>query len=140
MPPEATRQAIQTIDSNIDKIDAALPAIRDLDTSDTELDDIARMAVSSYKDLTDLGMNVDARFSGELFAVASTMLNTALSAKTTKINKKLKMIDLQLKKLKLDQDRKEDGTAEMQTAQGQILTRNDLLERLISSRAEQNNK
>lgn len=141
LPPEETRQAIQVIDSNIDKIDAALPAIRDLDTSDAELDDIARMAVTSYKDLTDLGMNVDARFSGELFAVASTMLNTALSAKTTKINKKLKMIDLQLKKLKLDQDRKEDGPAgETHTAQGQILTRNDLLERLINSRTEQNKK
>ena len=78
LPPETTRQAIQTIDSNIDKIDAALPAIRDLDTSDSELDDIARMAVTSYKDLTDLGMNVDARFSGELFAVASTMLKCTL--------------------------------------------------------------
>ena len=132
---EETRAAIVEIDSTIDKIDAALPAIRNLDASDQELDEIAELAKESYQNLSDLGFNVDSRYASELFAVASTMLGHALTAKTTKLNKKLKMLDLQLKKLKLDQDAAKNAPEEaMETAHGQVLNRNDLLERLMSSR------
>jgi hypothetical protein len=130
-----TQAAIVEIDNTIDKIDAALPAIRDLDASDRELDDIAEMAKESYQNLSDLGFNVDSRYASELFAVASTMLGHALTAKTTKLNKKLKMLDLQMKKLKLDQDAAKNAPEEaMATAHGQVLNRNDLLERLMNSR------
>jgi hypothetical protein len=130
-----TRAAIVEIDNTIDKIDAALPAIRDLDASDRELDDIAEMAKESYQNLSDLGFNVDSRYASELFAVASTMLGHALTAKTTKLNKKLKMLDLQIKKLKLDQDAAKNAPEDaMETAHGQVLNRNDLLERLMASR------
>ena len=130
-----TRAAIVEIDNTIDKIDAALPAIRNLDASDQELDEIAELAKESYQNLSDLGFNVDSRYASELFAVASTMLGHALTAKTTKLNKKLKMLDLQLKKLKLDQDAAKNAPEEaMETAHGQVLNRNDLLERLLSSR------
>ena len=129
---EQTRAAIVAIDTNIDKIDLALPAVRDLDASDRELDELADLAKQSYQDLSDLGMNVDSRFAAELFAVAGTMLGHALTAKTTKLNKKLKMIDLQLKKARLDQQAPD--TELLPTAEGQILSRNDLLERLIGSR------
>ena len=88
--------------------------------------------------MSDLGMQVDSRYASELFAVAGTMLGHALTAKTAKLNKKLKMIDLQMKKLKLDQDRaknsNDDGTAAIETAEGHVLSRNDLLERLIGNR------
>lgn len=135
---EETRSAIIEIDATIDKIDEALPAIRDLAASDRELDEIANLAKESFQDLTTLGMNVDSRFSSELFAVASTMLGHALTAKTTKLNKKLKMIDLQLKKLKLDQDaaKAQSKLDEIPTAEGTILTRNDLLERLLGPREQ----
>ena len=129
---EQTRAAIVAIDTNIDKIDQALSAVRDLDASDRELDELADLAKQSYQDLSDLGMNVDSRFAAELFAVAGTMLGHALVAKTTKLNKKLKMIDLQLKKARLDQQA--PNTELLPTAEGQILSRNDLLERLIGSR------
>jgi hypothetical protein len=138
MTTEETRTAIVEIDDTIDKIDAALPAIRDLDASDRELDDIADLAKQSYEDLTDLGMNVDSRFAAELFAVAGNMLGHALTAKTTKLNKKLKMLDLQLRKLKLDQDaaKRSNELQNLPTAEGQVLSRNDLLERLLSDRAQ----
>ena len=135
MTTAETRAAIVEIDNTIDKIDAALPAIRDLDASDRELDDIAEMAKESYQNLSDLGFNVDSRYASELFAVASTMLGHALTAKTTKLNKKLKMLDLQMKKLKLDQDAAKNAPEDaMETAHGQVLNRNDLLERLMASR------
>ena len=139
---EETRTAIIEIDSTIDKIDEALPAIRDLQASDRELDEIADLAKQSYQDLSDLGMNVDSRFSAELFAVAGTMLGHALTAKTTKLNKKLKMIDLQLKKLKLDQDAAKQKGGELEnlpTAKGQVLSRNDLLERILASGKQKDN-
>ena len=44
MTVEETRTAIIEMDSTIDKIDHALPAIRDLAASDKELDDIADLA------------------------------------------------------------------------------------------------
>ena len=129
---EQTQSAITDIDNTIDKIDAALPAVRNLDASDEEMDALATKATDTFDNLMDLGFNVDSRYSAEIFAVASTMLGHALTAKTAKLNKKLKMIDLQLKKAKMDQSREEETPVE--TAHGQILSRNDLLERLIGNR------
>ena len=98
------------------------------------------MATDSYDELMTLGMQVDSRFASEIFGVASNMLGHAITAKTAKMDKKLKMIDLQLKKMRLDQQQAvidakaaDAGTGEaMQTAQGMVLSRNDLLERLLS--------
>jgi len=129
---EQTQSAITDIDNTIDKIDAALPAVRNLDASDEEMDALATKATDTFDNLMDLGFNVDSRYSAEIFAVASAMLGHALTAKTAKLNKKLKMIDLQLKKAKIDQSREEETPVE--TAHGQILSRNDLLERLIGNR------
>lgn len=130
-----TRSALVAIDDTIDKIDAALPAVRGLDASDSEMDELADKATKTFDDLMDLGMNVDSRFASEIFAVAGTMLGHALTAKTAKMNKKLKMIELQMKKIKLDKDMQGDeGPAE--TAQGQVLNRNDLLERLLATRTQ----
>jgi hypothetical protein len=138
---EPTTTKLAEIDATIDKIDAALPTVRDLETSDRELDDLASMAKESYDNLMDLGMQVDSRYSSEIFGVASNMLGHAITAKTAKLNKKLKMIDLQLKKLKLDQDQARSAPEEaMETAHGQVLSRNDLLERLMNSNSQNNNK
>ena len=140
---EETKTAIVEIDATLDKIDQALPAIRDLDASDRELDEIAEMAKESYQNLSDLGFNVDSRYASELFAVASTMLGHALTAKTTKLNKKLKMLDLQMKKLKLDQDAAKNAPEEPPVGEGRVLntmSRNELLERLIGSRDQKDNK
>ena len=138
---EQTRHQLQEIDTTIDKIDAALPAVRGLDASDQEMDDLANKAQETFDNLMDLGFNVDSRYSAEIFAVAGTMLGHALTAKTAKLNKKLKMVDLQLKKMKMDQDQASKGGDEaVETAHGQVLSRNDLLERLMSTRDQNNNK
>jgi len=138
---EQTRSQLAQIDATIDKIDAALPMVRDLETGDGELDDLANMAKESYDNLMDLGMQVDSRYASEIFAVAGTMLGHALTAKTAKLNKKLKMVDLQLKKMKMDQDQaNKGGDQAVETAHGQVLSRNDLLERLMSTRDQNNTK
>jgi hypothetical protein len=126
------------IDEAIDKIDTALPAVRDLSASDTEMDELADLAKDSYKDLMDLGMQVDSRFASEIFNVAGTMLGHAITAKTAKMNKKLKVIDLQLKKMRLDQQT--PAEEQIATARGQVLNRNDLLERLLKGKDQNNGK
>jgi hypothetical protein len=127
------RSIIQNLDAAIDKIDAALPAVRGLESTDTEMDELAGLATSSYRDLMDLGMQVDSRFASEIFSVASNMLGHAITAKTAKLDKKLKMIDLQMKKVRLDQqqaDKDPEGAAAQQ-GQGHVLSRNELLERIL---------
>jgi hypothetical protein len=114
-----------------DKIAAALPRVKGLgDISDAELDALANKAEKAYDDLMDLGMNVDARYGARMFEVAAQMMNAAITAKTNKIDKKLKMVDLQLKKLAID---KKNGDSSGETVQGEgyILTdRNSILEKL----------
>ena len=130
---EENRNTIIALDQAIDKIDAALPAVRGLESTDTEMDELAGLATSSYKDLMDLGMQVDSRFASEIFSVASNMLGHAITAKTAKLDKKLKMIDLQMKKVRLDQqqaDKDPEGAAAQQ-GQGHVLSRNELLERIL---------
>jgi hypothetical protein len=112
-----------------DKIAAALPRVKGLgDISDSELDALAKKAEEAYDDLMDLGMQVEPRYSARMFEVATGMLNAAITAKTNKIDKKLKMVDLQLKKLAID---KKNGKGEELEGEGFIMTdRNSILEKL----------
>jgi len=117
--------------SEFDKIAAALPAVKGLgDLGDQELDELAQKAKDAYEDIMDLGMNVEARYSARMFEVAASMLGHAITAKTAKLDKKIKMIDLQLKKQKLDNDSSSDEGVTI-SGEGVIITdRNSLIEKL----------
>ena len=121
--------------SELDKINAALPQVRGLESSDREMDELAEKATKTFDDLMDLGMNVDSRWASEIFNTASSMLGHAITAKNAKVNKKLKMIDLQLKKLRMDQMNK-DPDADAETGTGMVLDRNELLKRLLDKDAK----
>jgi len=113
-----------------DKIASALPRVKGLgDMADAELDALAIKAEQAYDDLMDLGMSVEARYGARIFEVATNMLNAAIVAKTNKIDKKLKMVDLQLKKLAIDKRHgNDDNSVE---GEGYIVTdRNSILEKL----------
>ena len=131
---EENRAIIQEVDLAIDKIDAALPFVNDLDISDKELDDLSDLAKEKFQDLIDLGMNVEARFSGHILATAGTLLGHAITAKQAKLDKKLRMVDLQLKKMRLDQaNAKNDGEKLIDAEDGRavILDRNELLKQIL---------
>lgn len=117
--------------AEFDKIASALPAVKGLgEKADTELEDIAQRALSAYEDLMDLGMNVESRYSGRVFEVAGSMLKTSLDAKTAKLDKKLKMIELQLKKEKQDKD-DAPGGGSIVNGDGYVVSdRNSLLQKL----------
>jgi hypothetical protein len=123
------QEITQTALTNLEKIEAALPQVRGLEAADSELDELAGLATSSYRDLMDLGMQVESRFSSEIFNSASSMLGHAITAKTAKINKKLKQLDLQLKKAALDQkvQTKTEEVENTPLGEGKALDRNELL-------------
>lgn len=128
---EENREVINTVNAAIDKIDEALPGVRDLDTSDNELDELADLAKENFDNLMSLGMNVESRYAGTIFQTAGVLLGHAITAKQAKINKKLSMIDLQLKKMRLDQNEasKSAPTASID-GEGVVLDRNALLKML----------
>jgi len=136
--PETTREVTETALSNLEKIEAALPLVRDLEEADNELDVLAELATNSFKDLQDLGLQVEARFSSEIFSAAGTMLGHAITAKTAKINKKLKMLDLQLKKAQLDMKlaSKNEEVEATPLGEGKSLDRNELLKMFTSKNDE----
>ena len=117
--------------AEFDKIASALPSVKGLgEKADAELNDIAQRALKSYEDLMDLGMNVESRYGGRVFEVAGSMLKTSLDAKVAKMDKKLKMIELQLKKEKLDKD-SSGNEGDIVNGDGYVVTdRNSLLQKL----------
>lgn len=126
-----TQANLQKSYAEFDKVAAALPQVKGLgELSDLELDKLAIEAEESYKNLMDLGMNVDSRYSGRIFEVAGNFLRNAIDAKSGKIDKKLKMIELQLKKQKLDQGNK-DGPAVEESDGFVISDRNELMKKLL---------
>ena len=132
--PEGAQEITTDALTNLEKIENALPQVRGLESADIEMDGLAELATNSYKDLMDLGMQVDSRFSSEIFGVAGTMLGHAITAKTAKLNKKLKMIELQLKKAALDQKNiaKTEEIEATPLGEGKSLDRNELLKMLAS--------
>jgi hypothetical protein len=129
------QQIFRDIDLAIDKIDEALPAVRDLDASDTEMDELADLAKDKFNDLMDLGMSMEARHSALVFQTASQLLGHAITAKTAKMDKKLRMIDLQLKKMRLDhQIKKDNGIDDAIPQESTLMDRNDLLKQLLGKK------
>ena len=122
--------------SIIDRIDLALPQVSELDEADAEMDELATLAKSKFEDLMDLGMNVEARFSGTILQTAGVLLGHAITAKQAKIDKKLRMIDLQLKKARLDQQANKGNTGPAPVeGHAVVLDRNELLRQVLSNTA-----
>ena len=132
-PKETPVTPVITLEEKLeefDKIAAALPRVKGLgDMADSELDSLAQKAEDAYEDIMDLAMQVEPKYSARMFEVATGMLSAAITAKTNKIDKKLKMVDLQLKKLAID--KKDGGKHEEVQGEGYILTdRNSILAKL----------
>jgi|TARA_B110000444_G_scaffold234593_1_gene245011 hypothetical protein len=115
---------VQTALTNAEKIDHALQNVKGLEEHDSEMDDIAQQAVDSYQQLMNLGMNVGDREAGSIFDSAAKMLKTALEAKDSKIDSKLKQIDLMIKKGRLDNNAQSTSTS---GSNGTVVDRNELL-------------
>jgi hypothetical protein len=90
-----------------EKVDAALPLVDGMDTLEREMDEYAAKAMATFEELVDLGKNVEDRHVAPIYDSASKMLTAGLQAKQAKLDKKLKMVELQMRKQKLDMQERE---------------------------------
>lgn len=134
---EEKQDLLASADAIIDRIDQALPQVKELDNADSELDELANLAKTKFEDLMDLGMNVEARYSGQILQTAGILLGHAITAKQAKIDKKLRMVDLQLKKMRLDQSAAKEGNGPAPIdGQAVVLDRNELLKQILAESKE----
>ena len=121
-----------------EKIDNALPLVKDLNEHDKEMDDIHQKALDAFNDLLQLGMNVEIHAGAKLLETANQMLKTAMEAKDSKVDRKLKMINLQLQKAKLDYNvSKSKGEGfELESEGAVTISRNELLKRIDNAQKE----
>lgn len=123
-----------------DRVDAAIPMVQGLDQLDRELDEYASKAMQTFQDLVDLGKNVEDRHAAPIFDSASKMLTAALQAKQAKINKKLDILNIQLKKAKLDLDTRKleasikDDDDQPEEVEGRVVSgRTEMLAELMAN-------
>lgn len=129
--------------ANVDKIDQALTPVKNLEALDKDMDSYAQEAMDAFQTLMDLGQNVEDRHAAPVFDSAAKMMSNAITAKQAKMDKKLKMIQMQMQKQKLDleekklewQMQKAKGTEDDPNAiegTGEVLfDRNDLLKSIM---------
>ena len=79
-------------------------------------------------------MNVETRHAAEIFGAASNLLGHALTAKKNKIEKKLKVLELQLKKQRLDQQSRSADSDQVAQVQGSatVIDRNALIAEILN--------
>jgi hypothetical protein len=126
--------------STAEKVDHSLPTVMGLESHDSEMDTIATQAVKTFNDLISLGGNVPDLHAGKIYEVAGQMLKTALDAKNSKADKKLRMIELQLKKIRAEQIDIDQGNGNRIGNNGVEFDRNELLRHIVSSKSENSDK
>lgn len=88
----------------LERVDAALPTVEGLQELDREMDQYAQKAMETFDDLVDLGKNVEDRHAAPIFDSAAKMITAALQAKTAKLDKKMKMLELQQRQHRLEKE------------------------------------
>lgn len=151
--PEVTNTLVEPVADNldqlqqaleqVDKIDQALTPVKNLEALDSDMDNYAGEAMDAFQTLMDLGQNVEDRHAAPVFDSAAKMMANAITAKQAKMDKKLKVIQMQMQKQKLDLEEKKLEW-QMQKAKGTeedpnsiegtgevVLDRNDLLKSIM---------
>jgi hypothetical protein len=148
-----TEEEIAVTLNEVDKIDRALGEVRNLSESDAEMDDFAKEAMNAFHDLMDIGRSVDDRFAAGYFDAANKMITSAMAAKNAKVDKKIKMIQLQLSKAKVDLDNRkldiaaqknlppsDDGFGVLEGEGNMVIDRNEIIASLLKQFKEEQNK
>ena len=142
---EESRDFTELLSSELattDKIDASLPMVQGLNEHDKDMDDIHAKAINTFEELISLGMNVEIHAGAKLMETANQMLKTAMEAKDSKVDRKLKMLNLQLNKAKLDlaiqkEAKNKSVTDDDIEADGNIVVdRNELMKRLAKAQSK----
>ncbi|AGC34697.1 hypothetical protein [Escherichia coli] len=79
-----------------------LRELPDITARKTQLDRLAQMAERKFEDIFDRAFNCEDRFAAEMINAANSMLKIALDAHAKIIDSDVKLVDLQLKKDKME--------------------------------------
>ena len=96
---------------------------------DEEMDEISATAIEYGKSLHDLGMNVEVKHAGEIFNASGNMLKIASDARNAKMEKKLKLMKLELDRVKLERSTPERPEL-IENSQVTVIDRNELLNQI----------
>lgn len=133
-PIKPSEDDLQTALERAKELENQVSKIDGFDRHDDEMDELAGMAIQAHKDLQDLGMNVEIRHAGEIFSSSSQMLKIAVDAKNLKVEKKLKLLKLQLERIRMDRALPQDNPVVDGTAV--ILDRNEILKQLRNASSD----
>jgi len=115
------------------RINSALAEVRGMEEHDGEMDEIAQKALDNFDQLMSLGMNLTDMAAGPVFGSATQMLKVALDARDSKVNRKLKQVDMMIKKANLDHRKDTAKGGDAQEVQPNVYDRNELLKMLGGS-------
>lgn len=125
LEPVLTQEELQNALLEAKGLRYQLRQIPDILEKEQEIDDIANNAAKYFEDIMDKAFNTEDRFAPELFNAANSMLKTALDGKNAIINAKLKLLDLELKKRKMEQDFEGKGGPQTREIDGRSVTLSD---------------
>ena len=112
------------------RINSALAEVRGMEEHDGEMDEIAPKALDNFDQLMSLGMNLTDMAAGPVFSSATQMLKVALDARDSKVTRKLKQVDMMIKKANLDHRKDTAKGGDAQEIQPNVYDRNELLKML----------
>jgi hypothetical protein len=120
--PEGLLKQAQVLDTNFKQVDPS-------ELHDEEMDEIAQLAMEYGKTLHDLGMSVEVKHAGEIFNASGNMLKIASDARNSKMEKKLKLMKLEMDRIKMDRQAP-DKPELINQDQVTVLDRNQLLSQI----------
>ncbi|AFA44319.1 hypothetical protein ACQ27_gp052 [Klebsiella phage K64-1] len=101
---DVTLQAAQAALSKLKDMRVQLKDIPDITKRKAHLDRLADLAERKFEDIFDRAFNVEDRFASEMLNSANAMLKMAIDAHSKVIDSDIKLVDLQLKKDKMEHD------------------------------------
>ncbi|WAE77147.1 hypothetical protein vBEcoMphAPEC6_01450 [Escherichia phage ph0011] len=104
---EETEISLEEAKAAMEKLKAMRVQLRDLPditSRKVQLDRLAQMAERKFEDIFDRAFNCEDRFAAEMINAANSMLKIALDAHAKIIDSDVKLVDLQLKKDKMEID------------------------------------
>lgn len=118
--------------------------IRDTENIDKDFDDLSKRSMEVFELLVDIGQNIEDKHVSDIFDVASKMMTNSISAKTHKMERKLKAINLEIQNHKADIERQKlDQKIKERAARGDdskpidgdseriLVSREDLIRQII---------
>lgn len=138
---EGIKDELESKSHSISDLRTALQNIKlsDLNTDDSDINDLKEKALESYKDLMDAGFNCDSKHASNFLEPAVQSLAIAMDSENLKLKKKLELYKLkqqddrlELMRRKLELEEKRAGlNVEVYDENSVVMDRNDLLERLF---------